>query len=368
MRCLNDVEIQAVVDHEATEDVQQHVAACARCGDRVRDREKRMAAVGAAINIPIDVPAGVARRVEQALVEGSSQGATRLRGDAPQHKPWRRTAWSAAVVVAATLITIVFVAPMFKGESTVTAAEILSRSVDRLSQTATTGVESLEYELTVDGMTREIMPDQPDGVYRVRQVIDHDMTGRYLLATYGPDGQLLSSVAQDPASHQRVMAVQLEGQWYRFELTVPENVTLSPPEIERLHMQASVAMMQASGNQQLQVIESGSGRQYRIQVPRLSAQTSNAVWDLEDARVVIDATDYHIVEFAVKGTFLKQPYSVSYKLIRRAVMTQAEVPAGTFEVPRDSGAITIRGEGSAILARDALVGALRELARAKQAR
>ena len=59
---------------------------------------------------------------------------------------------------------------------------------------------------------------------------------------------------------------------------------------------------------------------------------------------------------------------MSYKLIRRAVLTQAEVPAGTFEVPRDAGAITIRGEGSAMPARDALVGALRELARAKQAR
>jgi hypothetical protein len=368
MRCLNDVEIQAVVDHEAPEDVRRHVEACARCADRVRDREKLMAAVAAAISFPIDVPAGVVRRVEQALVEGSSQGATRLRGDAPQRNAWRRTAWSAAGVAAATLIAIVFVAPMFKGPSTVTAAEILARSVDRLSQTATTGVESLEYELAVDGMTREMMPDQANGVYRVQQVIDHDVTGRYLLATYGPDGQLLSSVAQDPASHQRVMAVQLDGQWYRFELTVPENVTLSPPEIERLHMQASVAMMQASGNQQLHVIESGSGRQYRIQVPRVSAQTPNAVWDLEDAQVLIDATDYHIVEFAVKGTFLKQAYSVSYKLIRRAVMTQAEVPAGTFEVPNEAGAITIKGEGSAIPARDALVGALRELARAKQAR
>jgi len=368
MRCLNDGEIQAVVDHQATEEVKQHVAECARCGDRVRDREKRMAAVAAAINIPLDVPPGVARRVEQALVDGSSQGATRLRGDAPQHKAWRHTAWTAAAVAAATLIAIVFVAPMLKGPSTVSAAEILARSVGRLSQTATTGVESLEYELTADGMTRELMPDQPDGVYRIQQVIDHDVTGRYLLATYGPDGQLLSSIAQDPASHQRVMTVQLEGQWYRFELTVPENVTLSPPEIERLHMQASVAMMQASGNQQLQVIESGSGRQYRIQVPRVTAQTPNAVWDLEDAQVVIDATDYHIVEFAVKGTFLKQPYSVSYKLIRRAVMTQAEVPAGTFDVPRDAGGITIRGEGSAIPARDALVGALRELARAKRAR
>ena len=85
---------------------------------------------------------------------------------------------------------------------------------------------------------------------------------------------------------------------------------MSPPEIERLHMQASVAMMQASGNQQLQVIESQSGRQYRIEVPHVSAETPGAMWDLAEAQVVIDAGDYHIVEFAVKGTFMKQPYSV----------------------------------------------------------
>src|SRR5262249_19831758 len=151
MRCLNDGEVQAVVDREATAEVNQHVAACARCGDRVRQREKQVTAVGAALNNPVQGPPHLARRVEHALVEGSSQGATRLRGDAPQHQWWRRTAWSAAAVAAATLVAIVFVAPMFKGPSTVTASEILARSVDRLSQTATTGVESLEYELNVDG-------------------------------------------------------------------------------------------------------------------------------------------------------------------------------------------------------------------------
>ena len=123
----------------------------------------------------------------------------------------------------------------------------------------------------------------------------------------------------------------------------------------------------ASGNQQLQIVETPSGRQYRIEVPHVSAETSGAVWDLTEAQVVIDAADYHVVEFAVKGTFLKQQYSLSYRLISRDVVTATDVDASAFAVPEDPRAITLRGEGSAIPARDVLVVALGELARAKQA-
>jgi hypothetical protein len=137
--------------------------------------------------------------------------------------------------------------------------------------------------------------------------------------------------------------------------------------MERLHMQASVAMMQASGNQQLQIIDGESGRQYRIEVAHVSAETSSAVWDLAEAQVIIDADDYHIVAFAVKGTFLKQPYSLSYRLIERAITTGAAVDPGVFDLPEEPGAITIKGEGTAIPARDVLVVALGELARVRQA-
>ena len=201
----------------------------------------------------------------------------------------------------------------------------------------------------------------------IRLKQDHDTAGRCLVASYDPRGQLLSSIVQDPAANRRVVSVRLDGVPYRFEFTLPEDATLSPPEIERLHMETSVAMMQASGNQQLQILDSGSGQQYRIEVPHVSADSSQAVWDLAEAQVVIDADDYHIVAFAVKGTFLKQAYSLSYRLINRVVATGAAVEPGAFDVPQDPGAITIKGEGTAIPGRDVLVVALDELARLKQA-
>jgi hypothetical protein len=362
MRCLTDAEIQAVVDREAPEDVRTHAETCVRCRDRVRERETLANALAQIINMSASVPPAVRRRVQLALSNLSSAGATRLRAGADPGGSRRRALWSMAAVAAATVIAVVFVAPMVKGPATVSAAEILARSANRLAERVTSGVELLEYELTLDGVTREMMPDHQNGSYRVKQVIDHDTAGRYFVATYDPDGRILSSIAQDPAAGRRVVSARLEDVPYRFEFTLPKGVTLSPPEMERLHMQASVALMQASGNQQLQIVESPAGRRYRIEVPQVSGETSGAFWDLTEARVVIDASDYHIVEFAVSGTFLKQPYSVSYRLINRTVTAGAAEP-GLFDAPEDPGAITITGKGTVLPARDVLVAALEELAR-----
>jgi hypothetical protein len=70
----------------------------------------------------------------------------------------------------------------------------------------------------------------------------------------------------------------------------------------------------------------------------------------------------------VKGSFLKQPYSVSYELISRTIAQQGTVPPSEFELPDDGQAITMQGEGSAIPVRDALLVSLREIARARAAR
>jgi hypothetical protein len=366
MKCLNDAQIQEVVDREAGADARQHAESCAHCGERVRERETLLAVAAQTINASAGVPPNVSGRVQLALSDGSSHGATRLRSVSPGGSP-RRALWTMAAVAAATLIAVVFVAPMVRGPATVSAAEILAKSANRLAERVTTGVESLEYELTLDGVTREMMPDHENGTYRMRQVIDHDTAGRYLLATYDPSGALVSSIVQDPAANRRVVSARVEDVPYRFEFTLPDNVTLSPPELERLHMEACVAMMQASGNQQLHVIDGAAGRQYRIEVPHVSAETASAVWDLAEAQVVIDADDYHIVAFAVKGTFLKQPYSLSYRLIKRTITVGAAIEPGVFDLPEDPGAITITGQGTAIPARDVLVVALGELARARQA-
>ena len=94
-----------------------------------------------------------------------------------------------------------FVAPAIrKPDATFSAAAILAKSANRLSATVTGGVELLEYELVLDGVPKEMMPDGADGTYHVRQAIDHDVRGRFRFASYGPDGRMLTSIAQDPQS------------------------------------------------------------------------------------------------------------------------------------------------------------------------
>ncbi len=368
MKCLNDAQIQAAVDNEAAPDTQQHVASCARCGDKVRERQRLTAAIVSTLKAPMHIPSEVAQRVDRALADRSTGGATRLRELAPTSGRWRTAVWSGGAVAAATMIAVMVVAPSLRGPSTVSAAEILAKSADRLAERVTSGVEFLEYDLTLDGVPREMMPDYVDGAYEVAQIIDHDSPGRYLAAAYAKGGVLVWGVAQDPAQRRRVMAIRVDDRLYRFEFSLAGDISLSPPEMERLHMEASVAMMQASGNQLLEIVESGSGRQYRIEVPSVAGETRNAVWDLSHAKAVIDASDYHVVELAVKGTFLKQPYSVSYRLKRREIAAQTTVQPGEFELPADPSAIVLQGEGSAVPVRDALMLAMREVSRLRQER
>jgi hypothetical protein len=294
-------------------------------------------------------------------------GATRLRAQAA---PRRTLAYSGFVVVAATIVAVLFIVPAVrKPGATVSAAEILAKSANQLAATPASGVEFLEYELVLDGVPRDAMPDRANGAYRVKQVIDHSVPGRFRFSSYDASGVQLSSISQDPVAGRRVMAMRIDDQPYRFEMTLPSTPSISVPEIEQLHMQASVALMQASANQRLQILNTTTGRQYRIDVPQISTTTPAAVWDLTEAHLIVDATDFHIVEFAVKGAFLKRPYSFSYRLLTDDVEAPSAVGADVFDVPVEPGAITLHGgDGSTVPAADALVVALRELARTKQAR
>ena len=366
MDCLNTAGIQAVADGEGTDDLQRHAASCARCAGRVRERQLAVAGLTDALRGATDLPDHLRRRIDAALASGRAGGATRIRtADAPRR---HRAFWSGAIAVAATLLAILLVAPMIDEPVTVSASEILAASANRLAAPVTGGVEVLEYELAVDGVPRELIPDQANGTYRVKQVIDHDRPGRFRFTSYAPDGRVLSSVAEDPVNGRRTTFVRIDDQRYRFEFTLPANAPISLPEMERLHMQASIGMMQASGDQHLQTIETSSGKVYRIEVPRMSADKVSGVWDLTEAQVSIDADDYRILELSVKGAFLKRPYSVSFKLIERSVEAAGELDPSEFEVPQDPGALALHGEGTAIPIRDTLILALRELARARQAR
>jgi hypothetical protein len=321
-------------------------------------REQTAALTGSVADV--EIPSGTARRVDAALAGTQAAGATHLRRVARPR--WRHAAWGTAGLAAATLVAVVFVAPLFKEDrGAVSASEILAQSADRLAQPVAAGVEMLEYELTLDGVPKEMLAEQSDGTYHVRQAIDHGTPGRFRYSSYAPGGQPISSIAQDQG--RRTMMFNLDGQPYRFEVSVPEAVGLSLPEMERLHLEASIAMMQASGHQLLEVVDTPAGRHYRIEVPQVTTATMSKVWDLTEARVLIDASDYRVTEFAVKGMFLRQPYSVSYRLVSRIVV--ADAPPGTFDVPAQAGEIVLTGEGSAIPAHDVVMLALRELAKVK---
>jgi hypothetical protein len=388
MNCLNDAQLQALADGEGRDADRSHAASCAACGARLRARAALMAAIERTLNPAVDLPASFRLKTEatdtlRATAEAGEwrrtaeaeegQGATRLRPSFHdsgrfrlQAEGTRRWIYTAAAIAAA-VIGVLFIMPAIrKADTTVSASEILAKSATQLSA-VTRGVEVLEYELVLGGVPKEMIPDQVDGTYRIWQAIDHDVPGRFRFASYAADGRMFSSIAEDPIAKRRVTAFTSEGQAYRFDLTLPAGQrNMSLPEMQRLHMEASIALMQASGNQIVETIDGPTGKLYRIEVPRVAAPGTNPVWDLTEARVLIDSRDYSVVEFAVQGSFLKSPYSLSYKLLRRVV--GATLQPDAFAVPPQPGEIVVTGEGSAVGAHDVVVLALRALAQTKRDR
>jgi hypothetical protein len=367
MKCLDDAQVQALADQEVSADVAAHAASCVSCAARLEQRRALLSVAMSALDPPVPMPDALQRRVEQALAASATRGATRLRRTTGADGFWRRNVWSVAAAAAAALVVGLVVVPMVTGPATVSAAEILAKSANRLASGAGAGIELLEYELVLDGVPREMMPDGGGGgTYHFTEVIDHGSPGHFRYSSFAPDGRLLTSLAEDPVARTRVALLRVDEQCYRFELAMKAGDVPSLPELERLHMEATVAMMRASGQQSLQTVEGPDGPRYRVNVPQRSAATSDAVWDLSQAEVLIDASDFRIVEFSARGTLLKQPYSMSYRLISRQVV--ATTAPDAFEVPSEPGEIVIVGEGTASPATDVFFATLRELARARGVR
>ena len=366
MTCLSEAEVQAVADGEGD---RAHVGGCVVCAGRVAERRRVLASMETLMAEPAAVPPGLARKVEEALAAASPvRGATRLRSEGSSRPPWRRVGWGAGLAAAAAAVVMLVVLPMMEGPGTVSAAEVLQHSLERLTRPVTRGVELLEYELALEGVPNEVMPEEESGTYRIQQLVDHDVPGRYRIFTYASDGALLSAVSEDPAAARRTSFARIGGRAYRFDFSLKGPAPqLSMAELERMHAEACIAIMQASGDQMLSVIEDAEGTSYQIQLPRV-AMTETAVWDLQEARVRIDAADYRIRELAVRGTLFKKPYRVSYRLTRHSVRASADVGAEEFAVPETPGAFVLEGEGTQNVMKDVLTAALRELAEAREAR
>ena len=355
MRCLTGAELQAVVDNEATEAACAHAVSCSSCRGRVEERRRRMAKLTALMETEGDVPATVETRLRQAMVSGGLvRGATALRGPATLSS-WRPAAWLPAVATAALVALVVFlVLPRFGAPTSLSAAQILGRSLQTMS--AAQGVELLEYELSIGGL--------PEGPHRIQHLIDRGHPNRYRFVNYGPDGLPESAVSQDPVSGRRSQLVRVDGRNYIVRSSAG-NALFSLPQMMQAQIEAVITMMQATSNQTLTVLDSAADRQYVIEVPPVTPKEGAGTFDLYQARAVIDARDFRIREFAASGALLKQPYSVTFKLTHELLRQPADVAAAEFDIPAGPGDVVLESESANDPFHDVLFTVLRELARAK---
>jgi hypothetical protein len=342
------------VDDEASEAIRRHVAACARCRARVDERRQDVAALTIAASADA-MPPAVEARMRQAIAEGRpARGATTLRA-APSGATSRRAWISAAAAAAVAAVVIFVVLPKIGSPTTLSASEVLGRSLQTM--TGATGVELLEYDLFVaGGMSRS---------HRIVHLIDHDRPGRYRFSNYGPDGTLESSVGQESATGRRFFVLRAEGRGVMVNIESGATPQVSLPEMIRAVLETSITMMQANRDQTLTVHDTPAGRQYVVEMPRVQTGSTAAVFDLYAARAVVDGRDFRIQEFEASGAVLRQPYSVSFKLIRRAIRPSAEVPVEEFAAPATATDVVINARADADPLSDVLTAFVREITRGR---
>jgi hypothetical protein len=335
MSCLNEGRIQAVADGEATGAEVEHVQSCASCRGRVTETQSEMrefAREMAAISVPpaLSVVEGPLR-----MPRGSA-GATTLRRQPPVRQ---QPAWIFAAAAAAAVILALFVVfPSFDSRGRVNASEILNRSLATLSGS---GVELLKYQLSINAP--RIAPSET-GEFLIEQLIDHD-TGRWRFTRFAADGSLLSGIAEDAGSNKREVFIRDAGRSFRFSFQLSAGDQMPLWDLQRRYAEAFIRLVQASGARADLITNANGEQQYVIELPDAAGAAASPIFDLERARLVIDGQDFHVVEFSAAGSAVGDQVTIGYRLIERDVWASAPADV-TFELPRDAGAIELRGEAT----------------------
>jgi hypothetical protein len=357
MDCLTDTELQAVIDDEATDASRAHVAGCGRCQERAEARRTQMIALASLVENEGDLPSTLEARLREAVASGRpARGATVLRHPA-RDRSWHPVGWLSALTTAAAVgLVVTLVLPRLGAPTSLSASEILGRSLQTLSSAR--GIEQLEYELTFAGIS--------DGPHRIEQLLDHEHPTRYRIADYGPDGTLTSAISQDPFTRRRWHLMRVDGRNYIFALASARTPFLSLPQLAQAQVEAVITMMQATSDQMLTVVDAPNGKKtYVIQIPQVTSKAGAGIVDLYQARAVIDASDFHITEFEANGALLKQPYNVSFRLIRQTTRQPADVSPTAFEIQAGPGDVVLEGDATNDPLQDVVGTVLRELGRIK---
>lgn len=341
MSCLNDARLRAVADGEGTHGDVEHVQTCPACRGRVneaRDEIREFTRGMASIAVP--------------PLPRPRAGATTLR-EQPSVRV-RRPAWIAAGAAAAAIVLALFVVfPSFDSGTRLNAAEILNRSLQTL---AGTGVELLNYELSLQAPR---LAPADTGTFRIEQLIDHE-NGRWRYSRFAADGSLSSAIVEDPTSNRRELFVRQDGRTYRFAFTLAPDDRVPIWDAQRRYAEALIRLVQASGAKAVTTASARGEPQYVVELPEAASTGGSPIFDVHRAKVVIDAADFHIVEFSAAGSALGDVVSIDYKLIERSVW--GSLPANvTFELPGDPASVELSADATTDIARDVLTLLLRSV-------
>ena len=363
MRCLTDVDVQAVVDGEASDEHRAHANTCEECRTRVDERRSHMETIASLIDADGMPSATLETRLRYAMSENDGRskrtGPTGARGStvlrAKKQSPWRSLGWTSALATAAVLALLIYgVLPRLGTPTTLSAQEILGRSLQTISSGQ--GVEMLEYEVAMDGMT--------GGPVVIRQVIDRDNPHRYKVASYRPDGTIATAVSQDPMKQQRSQLFHVDGTNYIVRVGAIHTPVLSIPQMAQALVETSIGVMQAKSDQQLTIDDGPGGRRYIVEIPPVTPQNPTATLDLFSARAVISGTDFRIQEFNATGTMLRQPFSVSVKLRTHEYIGGAATD-DSFAITPGPDDVVLEGQAAEDPITELMTTVLRELGRAR---
>jgi hypothetical protein len=354
MRCLTDSEVQTVVDGEASEDRRAHADACETCRTRVRERRSQMETIASLIDADGMPSSALQARLRHAVSNaGDVRGATVLRASASS--AWRRVGAVSALATAAVIALVVYgVLPRLGAPTTLSASEVLGRSLQTISSGQ--GVERLEYELAMDGMS--------DGPVVIRQLIDRDNPQRYKVASYRPDGTIATAISQDPMRQQRSQLFHVDGTNYIVRVGAIHTPVLSIPQMAQALVETSIGVMQAKSDQRLTIEDGPNGRRYIVEIPPVTPNNPAATLDLFSARAVISGTDFRIQEFAATGTMLRQAFSVSVKLRTHEYIGGA-VTDESFAITPGPDDVVLEGQADEDPITELMTTVLREVGRAR---
>jgi hypothetical protein len=351
--CLTDVDVQMLADDRPLPEAASHAASCDRCTRRVAARRRLMDQVTVAAHDIALSPARAAAIAQQ--VREQTSGATTLR---PVQSASRSRWIAVGAAIAATLL-LVAILPRLDRTETVSASEILGRSRAALASTPT-GIETLTYDLALDGVLSQLLPDEQAGRFLVEEVIDHDNPGRFRIMKLAADGTPVGGAAEDPVAGQRVRYIRVNGRGYLLRFDAASPLPLALPAVKRAALQSFVTLMQ--GQPRVAVTEGwrDGERVFVVEIPQDGTFSGALPFALSRGRAVIAADDARLVEVDAAGTIADQPFSISFALRARELHGGPPAP-GQFDIPPRPDDVVLDGSATTKPMWDVVTRALREV-------